>query len=90
MGTRKNRLDKAVLTSTHNLCFGAKIRKNRYTPAYPSFAMQKWGSMGYTCHGRVFLMGMLSLQFKIYSVAKSISNHTQLDRLEAVKQFERK
>ena len=29
----------AVLTSTHNLCFGAKIRKNRYTPAYPSFAV---------------------------------------------------
>ena len=29
----------AVLTSTHNLCFGAKIRKNRYTPAYPSFAI---------------------------------------------------
>ena len=23
----------------HNLCFGAKIRKNRYTPAYPSFAI---------------------------------------------------
>ena len=27
MGTRCNRLDEAVLTSTHNLCFGAKIRK---------------------------------------------------------------
>ena len=27
------------LTSTHNLCFGAKIRKNRYTLAYPSFAI---------------------------------------------------
>ena len=27
MGIRKNRLAKAVLTSTHNLCFGAKIRK---------------------------------------------------------------
>ena len=29
----------AVLTSTHNLYFGAKIRKNRYTPACPSFAI---------------------------------------------------
>ena len=29
----------AVLTNTHNLCFGAKIRNNRYTPAYPSFAI---------------------------------------------------
>ena len=27
VGTRSNRLSKAVLTSTHNLCFGAKIRK---------------------------------------------------------------
>ena len=26
MGTRKNRLAKAVITSTHNLCFGPKIR----------------------------------------------------------------
>ena len=24
----------AVLTSTHNLCFGEKNKKNRYTPAY--------------------------------------------------------
>ena len=27
VGTRKNRLAEAVLTSTHNLCLGAKIRK---------------------------------------------------------------
>ena len=27
MGTRKNRLDEAVLTSTHNLFFGEKINK---------------------------------------------------------------
>ena len=27
MGTRYNHLGKAVLTSTHNLCIGAKIRK---------------------------------------------------------------
>ena len=27
VGTRKNRLAEAVQTSTHNLCFGAKIRK---------------------------------------------------------------
>ena len=30
VGTRWNRLNKAVLTSTHNLCFRAKIRKNVY------------------------------------------------------------
>ena len=27
VGSLKNRLAEAVLTSTHNLCFGAKIRK---------------------------------------------------------------
>ena len=32
--------------STHNLCFGAKIRKNIYTPAYPSFAIYKMGYKG--------------------------------------------
>ena len=38
MGYTLNRLADAVLTSAHNLCFGAKIRKkNRYTPAYPVF-----------------------------------------------------
>ena len=44
------------LTSTHNLCFRAKIRKDRYTPAYPSFSIYKWGLRGYTFHGHVFLM----------------------------------
>ena len=28
MGTRYNRLAEEVFTCTHNLCFGAKIRKN--------------------------------------------------------------
>ena len=34
-------LAKAVLTSIHNLCFGAK-KKEKYV--YTSFAIQKWGS----------------------------------------------
>ena len=42
------RTAEAVLTSTHNLCFGAKNMKNRYTPAYTSFAMIKVGFKGYT------------------------------------------
>ena len=29
-------IGEAVLSSTHNLCFGAKTKKNRYTPEYPS------------------------------------------------------
>ena len=37
MGTCQNRLAEAVLMSTHNLFLGAKIRKNRYTLADPSF-----------------------------------------------------
>ena len=38
VGTRFNRLDEAVLTSTHNLCFRAKIRKMN-TPVNPSFTI---------------------------------------------------
>ena len=38
VGTRLNRLSEAVLTSTHNLCFGAKKRK-KYTPVNPSFTI---------------------------------------------------
>ena len=36
--------------------FWNKNKKNRYTPAYSSFAILKWGSRGYTLHGHVFLM----------------------------------
>ena len=32
--------------------FWSKNKKNRYTPAYPSF--KKWGIRGYTLHGHVF------------------------------------
>ena len=33
----------AVLTNTHDLCFGAKNKKIRYIPVYPSFAIRKVG-----------------------------------------------
>ena len=36
--------------------FWSKNKKNRYTPAYPSFAILKWGLRGYSLHGHVFLM----------------------------------
>ena len=36
--------------------FWSKNKKNRYTPAYPSFTILKWGLMGYTLHGHVFMM----------------------------------
>ena len=41
-------LSEAVLTSTHNLCFRAKIRKNEY-PC-------KWGVRGCTLRGHVSMM----------------------------------
>ena len=40
-----NRLSEAVLTSTHNLCFRAKIRKNVY-PCKPQFYYIKVGCKG--------------------------------------------
>ena len=38
--------------------FWSKNKKNRYTPANPSFAIEKWGLRGYTFHGCVFLMAV--------------------------------
>ena len=36
--------------------FWSKNKKNRYTPANTSFAIQKWDIRGYSLHGHVFLM----------------------------------
>ena len=48
----------AVLTSNHNLCFGAKNKKNRYTTAYPNFAKNiKWGIRGYTVPDDIDIFG---------------------------------
>ena len=48
----------AVLPSTNNLRFGAKIRKSRYTPAYSSFTFLKVGFKGvyisWTCFPDAF------------------------------------
>ena len=33
-----------------------RLAKNSYTPAYPSFAIQEWGSKGYTLNGQVLLV----------------------------------
>ena len=51
----------AVLTSTHNLCFKAKIRKNIVYPCKPQFYYIKVGCKGVyfesgVLHGHVFLM----------------------------------
>ena len=36
--------------------FWSKNKKNRYTPAFPTFTIQKWGLRRYSLHGHVFLM----------------------------------
>ena len=46
MGTHKNRLIEAVLMSTHNLCFRAKIRKKNVYPCTPHFHYIKVGCKG--------------------------------------------
>ena len=46
----------AVLTSTHNLCFGAKIRKQLAYPCIAQFHYIKVGFEGYTLHGHVIMM----------------------------------
>ena len=45
----------AVLTSTHDLCFLGKIRKN-VNPVNPYFTILKWGVRGYTLRGHVIVM----------------------------------
>ena len=45
----------AVLTSTHNLCFRAKIRKKVYH-CKPQFYYIKLGVKGCLLHGLVFVM----------------------------------
>ena len=45
MGTRENHLIEAVLTSTHDLCFRAKIKRNVY-PCKPQFDYIKVGCKG--------------------------------------------
>ena len=50
--------NEAVLTGTHNLCFGAKIRKIDI-PLHTPVVLYKSGvQWGYTLHGHVFLMGI--------------------------------
>ena len=51
----------------HNVCFGAKIKKNKHIPANPSFSISKCGSRGYILHGHVFLMFCPQSACLIYS-----------------------
>ena len=68
MGTRYNRLIEAVLTSTHNLCFRAKIRKNEY-PGKPQFYYIKVGCKGSKLHGHASMMRHNIAFVQMYNVA---------------------
>ena len=46
----------AVLTSTHNLCFRAKITRKNVYPCKPQFQYIKVGCKGYSLHGLVIMM----------------------------------
>ena len=50
-------IDCGYTQSMFNECpqsmFWSKNQKNRYTPAYPSFAIKKWCIRSYTLHGHV-------------------------------------
>ena len=67
MGTRWNRLSEAVLTSTHNLCFVAKIRKYVY-PSKPHFFSIKVRCKGVfvtrTCYPDVGFKYAISIHFR--------------------------
>ena len=55
--------------------------KNRYTPVYPSFAIEKWGSRGYTLHGHVFVMGTTTVNAFSHSFNKQMQVQTKTYRL---------
>ena len=63
MGTRWNRLGEAVLTSTHNLCFGLEIRKIGLPPQTPFFLLYEWGIREYT-----FPDGPCKIGVRVYSI----------------------
>ena len=50
VGSSENHVSEGVITSTHNLCFRAKKKKN----VYPSFSILKWGARGLRLHVLVF------------------------------------
>ena len=64
-----NRLGEAILTSSHNLCFGTQIRKVGIPLHSPVFSIQKWGLNGYTFPGHVLLMLAVPADFPLIDFA---------------------
>ena len=56
MGISQNRLGEAVLTTTHILCFRAKIKKKNEYPCKPVFNYIKEGWKECSLHGHVIVM----------------------------------
>ena len=82
MGTRKNRLAEAVLTSTHNLCFGAKIRKIRIplqTPVLLYIYMSGGPSILHVYHFSVFLRFYFNYLIQGHLVPNFLENDIKCD-----------
>ena len=69
--------NEAVLTSTHNLCFRAKLRKNVY-PGKPQCFYIKWGVRGSLLHGHVFVMVRSSEALKETAKEMKMADSVQL------------
>ena len=54
--------------------FWSISKKNRYTLAYPSFTILKWGLRGYSLHGHIFLMfGSVCYSARVGIVSSQLS-----------------
>ena len=58
-GSNEYPLGEAILTSTHNLCFWAEIRKVMYIPVNPGCTVEKWCLRGSKLYRCVFVMESL-------------------------------
>ena len=76
MGTRYNRLDEAVLTSTHNLCFEQKYEK------YKDFLSENFHFLvvkfSVYLNRRVFVMLSICNGLKCIKNAKQVEKHFSL------------
>ena len=51
-----------------------------YTPVHPRFTIQKWGLMGYSLHGLVFVMGFF-LHFFLSALEKCAVVEREVSRI---------
>ena len=58
-------IDCSVSNEYPQSMFWSKNKKNRYTPAYPSFTVCKWVIRRYSLYGNVFLIKVEQIQCHI-------------------------